>query len=75
MTHHPVQWAEPDWSLPVVDFDEQQGTETRRRLGGELVNTKTLVIGTHYPSPTAGYLVDKKGRIIFSVEKGVNVRS
>jgi glyoxylase-like metal-dependent hydrolase (beta-lactamase superfamily II) len=69
MTHHPVQWAEPDWSLPMVDFDESQGSETRRRLGGELANTKTLVIGTHYPSPTAGFLVEKKGKIEFAIER------
>jgi glyoxylase-like metal-dependent hydrolase (beta-lactamase superfamily II) len=68
MTHHPVQWAEPDWSVPQVDFDEQQGGETRRRIASELTNTETLVIGTHYPGPTAGYLVDKKGKIEFSVE-------
>jgi glyoxylase-like metal-dependent hydrolase (beta-lactamase superfamily II) len=68
MTHHPVQWAEPDWTLPMVDFDEAQGSETRRRLCGELANTETLVIGTHYPSPTAGYLIDKNGKIEFSLE-------
>ncbi len=58
MTHHPVQWSEPDWSLPLADYDEAQGAKTRRRIISEHVNTGTLVIGTHYPTPTAGLLID-----------------
>ncbi|MEZ5503245.1 MAG: MBL fold metallo-hydrolase [Halioglobus sp.] len=65
MTHHPVQWAEPGWSLPMVDFDESLGTQTRRRMAAEYANSGTLVIGTHYPTPTAGHLVETAGMTRF----------
>jgi glyoxylase-like metal-dependent hydrolase (beta-lactamase superfamily II) len=68
VSHHPVQWAEPEWSLPMVDFDETVGIETRRRIAAEHVNTDTLLIGTHYPSPTAGHLVSVNGEIQFTTK-------
>lgn len=58
LTHHPLQWAEPQLSLPMVDFDESRGVQSRRNMLKEHANTQTLVIGTHYPHPTAGYLSD-----------------
>jgi len=57
MTHHPVQWAEPDWGLPMVDYDPVQAACTRRDMAALHAGTGTLVIGTHYPAPTAGVLV------------------
>ncbi len=33
-THHPVQWAEPDWGM-TGDFDGAVGAESRRRLRRE----------------------------------------
>jgi glyoxylase-like metal-dependent hydrolase (beta-lactamase superfamily II) len=68
MAHHPVQWAEPDWTLPMVDDDEILGANTRRRIASEHADTGTLIIGTHYPSPTAGYLVEINGGIRFKTE-------
>jgi len=56
MTHHPVQWAEPDWGMPA-DSDGARAVETRRRVLGEHVDGPTLVIGTHYATPCAGHLV------------------
>ena len=56
LTHHPVQWAEPDWKMGA-DSDSAQAAATRRRLLAEHVGTSLLVIGTHYPAPTAGRLV------------------
>jgi len=55
MTHHPVQWAEPDWPMPA-DTDPAAAAETRRRLGAELADEQALVIGTHYGPPCAGRL-------------------
>jgi glyoxylase-like metal-dependent hydrolase (beta-lactamase superfamily II) len=56
MTHHPVQWAEPDWKM-VADTDPDQAKETRRRIRGEHADRPTLVIGTHYAPPCAGHIV------------------
>jgi glyoxylase-like metal-dependent hydrolase (beta-lactamase superfamily II) len=58
MTHHPVQWAEPDWSLPMVDYDSAQAARMRRATAARYAGSDTLVIGTHYPTPTAGLLAD-----------------
>ncbi len=55
-THHPVQWAEPDWHA-VVDTDPAQSSATRRRMIAEHAGRGTLVIGTHYAPPCAGQVV------------------
>lgn len=55
LTHHPVQWAEPTWSMPA-DVDAAAAIATRRRLLDEHADTELLVIGTHYAPPTAGVL-------------------
>jgi glyoxylase-like metal-dependent hydrolase (beta-lactamase superfamily II) len=59
-THHPVQWAEPDWHA-VVDTDPAQSCATRRRLIQEHADQGTLVIGTHYAPPCAGVIVIQDG--------------
>jgi len=56
MTHHPVQWAEPDWKMPA-DVDSAAAAATRRRIAGALADEPVLVIGTHYAPPCAGHLV------------------
>jgi glyoxylase-like metal-dependent hydrolase (beta-lactamase superfamily II) len=54
-THHPVQWAEPDWGM-TADWDSAMGAATRRRLRDQHAGA-TLVIGTHYATPSAGRVV------------------
>jgi len=56
LTHHPVQWAEVDWAMSA-DTDSKAAAATRRRLLEEHADRPLLVIGTHYPAPTAGHLV------------------
>jgi glyoxylase-like metal-dependent hydrolase (beta-lactamase superfamily II) len=56
ITHHPVQWAEPDWTMPA-DSDSAAAAATRRRMADALADSSTLVIGTHYAPPCAGHLV------------------
>jgi glyoxylase-like metal-dependent hydrolase (beta-lactamase superfamily II) len=53
MTHHPCQLAHPDWSLRF-DSDPNAAAATRQRLFAEWADESVLVIGTHYPTPTAG---------------------
>ena len=66
MTHHPVQWAEPTWGI-FADVDPDLATETRKRLVREHADAPTLVIGTHYPTPTAGHLRTRGGSCRFEV--------
>jgi glyoxylase-like metal-dependent hydrolase (beta-lactamase superfamily II) len=53
MSHHPCQMAHPDWS-PRFDSDPKASAVTRARLFAEWADEGSLVIGTHYPTPTAG---------------------
>lgn len=64
MAHHPVQWAETDWGF-AGDWDGRLAAGSRRRIADELADTGTVVLGTHYASPTAGHLVRRDERCIF----------
>jgi glyoxylase-like metal-dependent hydrolase (beta-lactamase superfamily II) len=65
-THHPVQWAEPDWGMNA-DWDSAMGAASRRALRAEHGDTDTLVIGTHYAAPSAGRVVCVDGSWRFEV--------
>jgi glyoxylase-like metal-dependent hydrolase (beta-lactamase superfamily II) len=54
--HHPVQLAEPACASGVDD-DPVQSTATREALVAATLDTGILVIGTHFPPPTAGHMV------------------
>jgi glyoxylase-like metal-dependent hydrolase (beta-lactamase superfamily II) len=54
--HHPCQLARPDWTSSA-DYDKSASTRTRREVFGRLAGTPTLVIGTHFATPTAGRIV------------------
>ncbi len=53
--HHPCQLAHPEWAS-AADFDPAESTRTRERMFGDLASTPTLVIGTHFATPTAGHV-------------------
>lgn len=54
--HHPCQMARPHWCA-VVDEDRTQAIQTRKDVFSRFAGTPTLVIGTHFASPTAGRVV------------------
>ena len=54
--HHPCQLAHPEWASSA-DFDPSASTETRERMFTALSESSTLVIGTHFATPTAGRVV------------------
>jgi glyoxylase-like metal-dependent hydrolase (beta-lactamase superfamily II) len=54
--HHPCQMAKPDWASSA-DFDQAAGRVTRHAAFEKYVDTPTLIIGTHFATPTAGHLV------------------
>lgn len=62
--HHAIQLAEPDW-FTSVDTDPVQSSATRRRIVEECVDRPVLVIGTHFPPPTAGHLVTTDRGVCF----------
>jgi len=58
--HHPCQMAHPEWSS-APDVDPIQSTATKRDMFQRFEGSPTLIIGTHFATPTAGYL-KKDGR-------------
>jgi glyoxylase-like metal-dependent hydrolase (beta-lactamase superfamily II) len=65
MTHHPCQLAHPDWRLG--DDDPEAAALTRSRLFAEWADQPILVIGTHFPAPTAGHVVRDGAAFRFAV--------
>jgi glyoxylase-like metal-dependent hydrolase (beta-lactamase superfamily II) len=53
--HHPCQLAHPEWAS-AADYDPEASTRTRERMFDHLASTPTLVIGTHFATPTAGHV-------------------
>jgi len=64
MVHSPVQFARPDWSS-VADTDRDAAVRSRERLIAMTGNRPTLVIGTHFPPPTAAHVVNDGDGWIF----------
>ena len=54
--HHPCQLVHPEWSV-TTDYDPVESVSTRLDAFAALADTTTLVIGTHWPEPTAGTIV------------------
>jgi glyoxylase-like metal-dependent hydrolase (beta-lactamase superfamily II) len=54
--HHPVQLEEPGW-YSLADADPDMSSATRQRLVRQYADTSVLILGTHFPPPTAGHLV------------------
>ncbi len=56
LMHHPIQCSEPD--RPVnFDTDPELARHTRRRFLACCAQDKSLVLGTHFATPTAGHVV------------------
>jgi glyoxylase-like metal-dependent hydrolase (beta-lactamase superfamily II) len=62
--HSPIQFAAPDW-FAMNDTDPEASCSTRQRLISELVDRPVLLIGTHFPPPTAGHLVTTDAGVHF----------
>lgn len=62
--HHPCQMATPH--LPqIADSDAPLAAVTRSQLLGQLADSPTLLIGTHFPAPTAGHVCSQGGAYWF----------
>ncbi|SFJ28777.1 Glyoxylase, beta-lactamase superfamily II [Amycolatopsis sacchari] len=60
--HHPVQVPHPEITS-CVDIDPDLAVRTRRELFESLARSDTLVLGTHFPPPTAGRIADQGGSL------------
>ena len=60
LLHSPAQVAEPQWTTRVC-HDPQQAVATRKAFIAKHADAGTLVLGTHFPSPTACRFADKGG--------------
>ncbi|WP_371572500.1 MBL fold metallo-hydrolase [Streptomyces sp. NBC_01314] len=53
LMHAPCQVGRPDWSASL-DSDQKASAKTRRAFLERFADTSTLVIGTHFGTPSAG---------------------
>ena len=53
--HHPCQMTRTDW-CSSADYDQSEARRTREGLLADLSESATLVIGTHFATPTAGHV-------------------
>ncbi|MBL1088027.1 MULTISPECIES: MBL fold metallo-hydrolase [Streptomyces] len=58
--HHPVQLHRPGITS-CVDIDPAQAIHSRRELVASLADTETLLLGSHFPPPTAGLVTTEAG--------------
>jgi len=56
MVHSPVQFAEPRWAS-VADTNQDDARRSREELVAAAGDRGVLVMGTHFPPPTAGYIL------------------
>lgn len=53
--HHPCQMSRTHW-CSSADFDQAEGQATREAVLARFADGPVLVIGTHFATPTAGYV-------------------
>ncbi len=56
LMHHPIQCSEPDRAV-AFDTDAEMARQTRRRFLACCAHDRSLVLGTHFSTPTAGRVV------------------
>jgi glyoxylase-like metal-dependent hydrolase (beta-lactamase superfamily II) len=56
LVHFPCQIARPHWTS-MLDCDHAAGTSAREEFLARFADSGTLVLGTHFPDPTAGHVV------------------
>ncbi len=64
--HHPCQVARPDWASRF-DWNVELARRTRRQELARWAAEELLVIGTHFPAPTAGTIVEDGDGFRFAV--------
>lgn len=70
--HHPVQLSHPHVTS-CVDIDAEQAVRSRHRLLEGMADTDALLLGTHFPHPTAGLVRREQGHYRLRPEFGTLV--
>ncbi|MER7845629.1 MBL fold metallo-hydrolase [Kitasatospora sp. NPDC096077] len=70
--HHPVQLSHPHVHS-CVDVDPAEAVRTRARLLEHLADTDALLMGTHFPHPTAGTVRRENGHYRLHAEPGTEL--
>ncbi len=65
LIHSPIQLVEPDWSCNS-DYDLALAVTTRKEFLDTHCNTDTLILTSHFPSPSVGHIISRPGRYDFS---------
>jgi len=68
--HHPVQLSHPHL-VSCVDIDPEQAVRSRHQLLDTLADTDSLLLGTHFPQPTAGLVRRDNGNYRLHPEPGI----
>jgi len=66
LMHHPVQCRHPEWDVRF-DNDGALAKKTRRAFCERYADSGTLVLGTHFATPSSGTIVKKDGSFRFVV--------
>lgn len=70
--HHPCQIEKVQWSSSA-DYDQTASMATRQSLLEKYGESDVLIIGTHFATPSAGYLRKKKGHYFLDVDTSSSV--
>ena len=65
--HHPCQMEKLDW-ISSADWDPELAKETRKNKLLEYADEEILVFGTHFASPSAGFVRSQGDLFIFEVQ-------
>ena len=65
LIHSPLQLVEPDWSCNS-DFDLVLAATTRKKFLRTHCDTETLILTSHFPSPSVGHIVSSANRYDFN---------
>ncbi|MFI6448361.1 MBL fold metallo-hydrolase [Kitasatospora sp. NPDC050543] len=71
--HHPVQLSHPHLTS-CVDIDPDRAIRTRNQLLAGLADTDALLLGTHFPHPTAGVVRSHRGSYRLLAEPNTRTR-
>ena len=65
--HHPCQMVHQDWTTEADTYPDQT-VETRKRFLKGIVDTNTLLIGSHFANPVAGFVVSEDEGLVLNTE-------
>lgn len=65
--HHPSQMEKLEWES-IADWDKELAKKTRKSKLSEYADENILVFGTHFATPSAGYVKRQKDHFVYEVK-------